>query len=174
MKVREIMKKSVRFCADSANLYNVARMMKEGDCGILPVVDNKGELTGVITDRDITLAIGAAAELPSFLLVRDIFSAPAFCCRALDDVHSALDTMRLKKVRRLPVLDREGHIAGILSMDDVVLSSTKREHREPELSYDDVVETLKSIYRGTLFSDAELGSHEGDFAQGGIAGRISK
>ena len=146
MKVKEIMTPDARACAEDANLAKAAELMSQNNCGILPVVTSAGKVVGLITDRDICVA-GAMTNKPlANLSVDQVISGNVYACRTEDDVQLALGTMRENKVRRLPVLDADGKLKGILSMDDVVLHAEEVTGRKPtELSYGDAVKTYKAI-----------------------------
>jgi CBS domain-containing protein len=143
MKVQDVMVKGVRFCTPDANLATVAKIFWEQGCGALPVVEN-GRAIGMITDRDISIALGTRNARAGDIFVRDVALPKVFFCLPQDDIHTALDTMRAQQVRRLPVVDQDGVLAGILSLDDVVLFAGEKV--TDELTYTDVVDTMKSIY----------------------------
>jgi CBS-domain-containing membrane protein len=122
MKVAEIMCRPVETCTEETGLAAAARTMAEHDCGILPVVAN-GRLSGVVTDRDICVALGTRGRPVSDLCVRDVMSHHPVSCRTTDDVATALQSMAARLVRRLPVTDPAGDLVGIVSLDDVALRS---------------------------------------------------
>jgi CBS domain-containing protein len=146
MKVKEIMTANAKACTPTSSLAEAARLMWDDDCGILPVVNEDRKVSGIITDRDICMAAFTKGRGLSDIAVEDVISGITFACKAQDDVHNALATMRENKVRRLPVIDADGTLEGILSMNDVVLKAEEAtEKKTPELSYGDVVNTYKSI-----------------------------
>jgi len=146
MKVQEIMSEAVRSCQPEMNLAEAASIMWEGDCGILPVIEDGGKVVGMITDRDIAMSVRTRNRIPSDIQVREAMCRDIHGCSPDDDIHAALETMRNCRVRRLPVLSAEGLIQGVLSLNDVVRHAEKFEgRRTTELSYDDVVVTLKAI-----------------------------
>ena len=147
MRVQDIMSEALKSCRPETNLAEAASIMWEGDCGILPVTDDSGKVLGMITDRDIAIAAGTTNKLPSEIQVGDAMSKDVFDCDPDDEIHAALETMRKGKVRRLPVINRDGVIEGILSLNDVARHAIKTDARKTatELSFDDVVITLKSI-----------------------------
>jgi CBS domain-containing protein len=118
MKVRGIMTKGVRTCRPETNLATVAGRMWEADCGALPVVDARGHLVGIVTDRDVAIAVGTRHRLASHISVSDIMTVHVYTCEANDDLETALSTMATKRVRRLPVLEG-GALVGLLSLSDV-------------------------------------------------------
>src|SRR5688500_7157705 len=121
MKVKDVMTATVRTCTPETSLADAAREMWMGNCGVLPVVDNCGAVVGMITDRDICIATGCRRRDPATILVSEVITNQAYACSADSDVIEALEIMRQKDVRRLPVLDAAGKLCGILSMDDVAL-----------------------------------------------------
>jgi CBS domain-containing protein len=142
MKVQDIMVKGVRFCNPDTNLAAVAKIFWEQGCGALPVVEN-GRAIGMITDRDVSIALGTRNAKAADTLVRDVALPKVFFCLAEDDIHTALQTMQAQQVRRLPVVNHEGALEGILSLDDVVLYAGEKP--TDALSYADVVDTMRSI-----------------------------
>jgi len=142
MKVQDVMIKGVRFCGLDTNLATVAKPVWEQGCGSLPVVD-KGRAMGMITDRDVSIALGTRNAKAADTFVRDVALPKVFFCLPQDDIHTALNTMRAQQVRRLPVVDDTGALAGILSLDDLVLLAGDK--ATDSLTYTDVVDTMKSI-----------------------------
>lgn len=156
MKVKEIMTASPKACTLTDNLAEAARLMWEADCGVVPVVAEGGKVVGLITDRDICMAAMIKGRNESSIAVEDAISGKLFACKPDDDIHSALNTMREKKVRRLPVVAADGKLQGMLSMNDVVLKAEEAVGKKaPELSYGDVVNTYKSICQHRLPMQAQ-------------------
>lgn len=146
MKVIDVMTGTPFYCSPNTNLGSAAELLWNQNCGILPIVDDQ-KVVGVVTDRDLFIALGTRNRLPGDITVGEVTSGKVHLCYADDDIHTALETMAREKVRRLPVVNRKGVLEGILSMDDVVL---RAEMRKPgvvaDLFYDDVLRTLKKIY----------------------------
>lgn len=147
MKVQEIMRREARFCHPWNNLAEAGRIMEEVGCGVLPVVDAGKRVIGMLTDRDICLAVAAKDCKPSEVLAREaIGSSEVFACSADDDVSEALAIMGACQVRRLAVLDEAGCLDGVLSIDDIALVSRAlgpNDYTGP--FYTDVAKTLKAI-----------------------------
>jgi CBS domain-containing protein len=143
MKVQDVMVRGVRFCNPDTNLATVAKIFWEQGCGALPIVEN-GRAIGIITDRDVSIALGTRNAKAGETFVREVALPKVFFCLAHDDIHTALNTMRAQQVRRLPVVDNEGVLVGILSLDDIVLFA--EEKPAAELTYTDVIDTMKAIY----------------------------
>src|SRR5512132_4265036 len=110
MNVQAVMTRNVKFAGSNATLADAARVMAENNVGIVPIVDTDKKVLGMITDRDICLAMATATRLPSQISVEKAMSRRVFACSADDDLDSALRTMQNKKVRRLPVLDGDGKL----------------------------------------------------------------
>lgn len=146
MKVQDVMTEQVRSCWPDTNLAAAAGLMWKKDCGVLPVVADGGKAIGVITDRDIAIAMGTRKQTASAIPVKEVMSARLFTVSPEDDIHAALKLMRKERVHRLPVVNNDGVLKGILSLNDVVLHAVHADGKKrPELSYDDVVSTLKAV-----------------------------
>ena len=148
MKVAEIMVRTAASCNAEMNLGEAVEIMWNRDCGILPIVNAESKVTGVVTDRDIAVALGTRNRLPGEITVKEVASPHLYCCKPEDEVHSALHTMASARVRRLPVVNKTGKLEGILSMDDVV--SRSEANRGSDVSADKVVNTLKAVYSSHL------------------------
>jgi CBS domain-containing protein len=138
MKVRDVMARDVKVCRRDTNLAAVAKAMRDADCGALPVVNDEGRVTGMITDRDICVAVATSDRTADRIVVREVSRNEAYTCRPEDDATVALQTMQAHKVRRLPVVDDNGHVRGMLSLNDVVTHAGAASAAE-------VVSTLASI-----------------------------
>ena len=123
VKIQDMMTKSVRIASPSQPIREVARVMAEIDAGVLPVAQDD-RLVGMITDRDIVVravAEGKAPETP----VRDIMSPEVRYCFADQDLADVAANMGEIKVRRLPVMDRNKRLVGIVSLGDVALADSR-------------------------------------------------
>lgn len=146
MKVRDIMMSAPKFCRPDTNLAAAVEIMWKSDCGFLPVVDFHNRVVGVLTDRDVCIALGTRNQRASDVLVRDVMIDRVYGCAVEDDIHTALQTMEKHQVRRLPVVNPDGKLVGVLSIGDLTLHAEKREgKRIPDLSSEDVVETYQGI-----------------------------
>lgn len=146
MKVKDLMTGEVKSCRPETDLATAAKMMWDYDCGMLPVVDNENKVIGVITDRDICIAVATKNRLAANIAVGEVISGNVYSGAPGDDVHAALKTMRHNKIHRLPVVNEQGEIAGILSLNDVVLRAEEEKgRRHPELNYEDAMSTIKAI-----------------------------
>ena len=120
MKVREIMTSDVKACRPETNLAEAVKLMWDRDCGVLPVVKSDGKVSGMITDRDICVAMVTRGQTADRITVSDVTTGKAYTCSPDDDAVVALQTMKMQRVRRLPVVDAQGRLRGILSLNDVL------------------------------------------------------
>jgi CBS domain-containing protein len=123
MNVGEICNREVVVCYRGTPLVEAARLMREHHVGsLVVVVDRLSERVpvGIVTDRDITVAVIAKGLDPKALTVGDVISEELLSLREQDGLVDALRIMRGRGIRRLPVLTRSGALAGIISLDDVL------------------------------------------------------
>jgi CBS domain-containing protein len=144
MKVKDVMRTPAASCAPDMNLAVAAELFWKHSCGCLPVVGEGGNVIGMITDRDICVALGTRDARPTQVPVWEAMRHELFTCSPEDDVHCALKTIRAQKIRRLSVVDRAGVLQGILCMDDIVQKAQHSAGRS-EISFDDVVNTYQAI-----------------------------
>lgn len=142
MKVQDVMQSDVRTCGPDTNLAEAVAMLWEQDCGALPVVAN-GKVEGIVTDRDICIALGTRDRVPHELTVRDVETEQVATCRASDDLGRTLEKMKEAKVRRMPVIAADGHLEGMLSLNDIVLRAGRTSRNG--LSLEQVMSTFQAI-----------------------------
>jgi CBS domain-containing protein len=121
MKIKDVMTSTPRTCAPETTLAAAAALMLEADCGILPVVRD-GSLQGVVTDRDLYIALATRNRLASEVTVGEVAQSPVHTCAPEDDVRAALAAMLEHRIRRLPVTGLGGVVLGIVSLNDLVLA----------------------------------------------------
>ncbi len=122
MRIQDICIHHVAQIGATQALIEAASMMRERHVGNLVVVDNaKGprKPIGVITDRDLVVAVVAAGLSADELLVSDVMTKPVYCCSGTQTVFDAIAIMREQGVRRLPVLNEDGELFGIIAADDI-------------------------------------------------------
>ena len=110
MKVRDIMTEPPLTCTEGTSVAVAARLMGEADYGTLPVVDAQGAIVGIVTDRDICLALARTNRNALNIFVREVMTKRVTSALADEDVHIALGAMRKARVRRLPVRDDRGRL----------------------------------------------------------------
>lgn len=120
MKVADIMTRDVTVARPTDSIQNAARQMADIDVGSLPVCDGE-RIQGMITDRDIT--VRAVAEGRSFdTLVTEVMSNEVEYCFDTDDADEAAEKMASSQIRRLPVVDKDKRLVGIVALADVALN----------------------------------------------------
>jgi len=118
MKVKEAMHNGVEWAAPQTPIPEIARRMRDLDIGAIPVGEND-RLIGMVTDRDIACrAVANGADLGT-LTARDVMSKGIFYCRDSEELEDAMRIMEQKQVRRLPVINDQKRMVGILSLGDI-------------------------------------------------------
>jgi CBS domain-containing protein len=155
MKVQDVMTSNVKACRPEVNLAAAAGLMWDNNCGTLPVLDDVGKVIGMITDRDIAIAVGTRGRLASEITVGEVIHGQVAFCTLDEEIKPALKKMAEERVRRLPVVNPEGILQGLLSLDDAAIHAQEdRRGRAPDLSYEDVVNTYKAICERPLMVKA--------------------
>jgi CBS domain-containing protein len=126
MTVRELQTSNVKTVSPETDLAVVAKLMWEGDCGAVPVVTEDRKVIGMITDRDICIASATRSKPPAEIRASEVISTNhgIHAVKPDDDVRIALRAMRKHRVRRLPVLDREQRLTGIVSINDLAINAS--------------------------------------------------
>lgn len=139
-KCREIMTRNVKTANRETSLQDVAALMREGDMGAVPVVEN-GKLVGIVTDRDIVVRAVAEGKDVS-TVVGEVMTTEIFASKENDFVFEAIRLMGDKQIRRIPVINESSELVGIIAMADVALET--EDERE-------IAETLEEISSGSAF-----------------------
>jgi CBS domain-containing protein len=141
------MTREVQCCGPETNLAAAAKMMWDHDCGILPILNTEGKVLGVITDRDICMSAATKNKPASEITVWESITPRAYTCQVTDDISTALNIMRRHQVRRLPIVDEDGILKGIITVNDLILHAGEvKGTASPDLSIIDVMRTLKAIH----------------------------
>jgi CBS domain-containing protein len=148
MKVDQLMTKQVTSCRPGDALRRAAQLMWERDCGCLPVCvdDGANRVAGVITDRDICMSALFQDKPLRDLHVADAMSAQAHVCRPSDTLADVESKMRASQVRRLPVVDEQGSLVGMITLADLARQAERDQtQRSPAISGKEIGVTLASI-----------------------------
>ena len=144
MKVKDLQTSDVHACGPDTNLAAAAQIMWDCDCGVVPVVDDNGGLLGIITDRDICIAATTRSAAPADIQVRHVMTTgTVYFCRPEDDVRTVLATMATHRVRRLPVIDKQNRLVGIISLNDLVRRADYRSGSD--IPGKEFIETMQAI-----------------------------
>jgi len=118
MKVRNLMHKGVEIMTPDTPVTKLAKKMREKDIGAIPVGSN-GKLVGMVTDRDITVRAVAKGKDLTQLTAQDVMTKGVVCCRDTDKVRDVLEVMEDKQIRRVPVIDDNERVIGMVSLGDI-------------------------------------------------------
>lgn len=144
-RVGEIMTTDVRLCRADRSLVCAASAMQRGDCRFLPVVDREGRPIAVITDGDICEIGTTNHRALRDILVSEAMSREIFTCHPEDAVSQVLETMKLRRIRHLPVVDTDGRLVGVVSLTDVILRIEENGREVAEALRPRIAETLRVI-----------------------------
>jgi len=125
MKVEEIMQRTVKVCTQDDTLNTAAQLMWENDCGCVPVVatDGKGAIVGMISDRDVCMAAYTQGKCLNEIPVGVAMAHSVLSCKPGDDLALAEAMMREARIHRIPVVNENGAVLGILSLTDIARRS---------------------------------------------------
>lgn len=124
-KVHEVMTDRPRAVTPETTVSEAAQLMKSDDIGSLPILDGE-QLAGVVTDRDIVVRAIAEGKDPRGMPVREVASRELVTVHADEDLSSALQLMASQQVRRLPVVDDDGRLVGVLAQADVAVEAKEK------------------------------------------------
>jgi CBS domain-containing protein len=128
MKVREIMSANPICCVASDTAQHVAQIMRERNVGSVPVVDDlqSHKLLGMITDRDLCLAIVAQGLNPTNTAIKPYLTVQALSCREGENIDTCARLMQKHQVRRIPIVDSDGRVIGIVAQADLALKADSK------------------------------------------------
>src|SRR5262245_22780974 len=146
MKIRDLMTKQVASVRTTDSAAVAARLMWDCDCGAVPVLDDQGRAIAMITDRDICMAALMRDRAPSAISVSEVMSRDLKSCGPDDSVATAEKMMRTHQIRRIPIVDRERRLLGVLSLADIVRASERKRGRTTRVvAPEEVAVTLADI-----------------------------
>ena len=140
MLIQDLMSTNVQTCRSYESLNAAAQKMWEADIGAIPVLDDKQRVVGMLTDRDICMAAYSLGRPLGQLVLAESMSRSVVTCAPTDTVARAEQLMRDHAVRRLPVVDHERHVVGIVSVNDLARAVSRSHRGQGEL-----VATMASI-----------------------------
>ncbi len=153
-KVSEIMTRGIRTMAPTDTVTAAAQAMREMDVGSLPVCDGT-KMLGMVTDRDIVVRAVAQERMNAPL--REIMSEGMLYCQEDDSVESALESMSRQQVRRLPVVDKDKRLVGIVSLGDLAMKSNSESAGE---AIRDISEPSEPHREGAPETDSATGGKQ--------------
>lgn len=145
MNVESIMTKNVQVCRSNQTAQSALRLMRDHDCGCIPVVDH-GVVVGIVTDRDIALAAAEGDKSPSQLRLSQFMTNKVFVVGPDTPIAEAEAMMREQQIRRLPVVDQSSRPIGILSINDIARAGAAQHWKSDDgLTARNVASTLAAI-----------------------------
>jgi len=148
MLIKDLMHQGAITCHSQDSLEQIGSLMWNEDCGAIPVLDENDRAIGMITDRDIAMAaVLKHSPLWEITAGELVAGKQLFSCSPEDDVHTVLKNMGTHRVRRMPVLDGEQHIHGIVATKDLVehIQAQAGRTRGEEISADEAITILQEI-----------------------------
>ena len=125
MRIQDVMTADVSFVRPDTPILEIARKMRDGDIGATPVVEDE-KLVGMVTDRDVVVRVIAEGGDVRTKTARDAMSPGILYCFADDSVETVLENMGDQQIRRLPVVDRDKRLVGVVSLGDLALSGKRK------------------------------------------------
>ncbi|NNE99858.1 MAG: CBS domain-containing protein [Pyrinomonadaceae bacterium] len=139
MKVNNVMTKNVGFCRETDNLATAVGLMWQKDCGIVPILDTEDRVIGVITDRDVSIAVTTRNRAPSEISAAAMIIGKTITCSKNDSIKNVLKKMSKHQINRIPVVTKKGRLKGVISINDLLqMKKSKRFERQ-------IFKTLKAI-----------------------------
>jgi CBS domain-containing protein len=126
MELREIMTRDVEVVSSDASLKDAASKMKSLDVGLIPVCDGD-RLQGMLSDRDITIRATAEGRDPKTTKVSEVMSTDLAYCLEEQEVEEAVSLMEARQIRRVPILDQDKRLVGIVSLGDIAVHVRDRD-----------------------------------------------
>jgi CBS domain-containing protein len=146
MVIADLMSRNVATCKADDRLDVPARLMWDLDIGCVPAVDERQHVVGMITDRDVCMATYTQGKPPQHVFVHEAMAHEVYSCLPDDSVAEVEDIMRRRRVRRLPVVDLDGRLVGLISLNDLARESARQQTRvQKDLTPVDVSATLAAI-----------------------------
>jgi CBS-domain-containing membrane protein len=139
LRARDVMTGNVIMVHPADAVERAARLMREYDCGAVPVVDDDDRLIGMVTDRDITVRLVARGVDVRRAFVDDCMTDEAFACNVNDSIETCMRVMSRHQVRRLPIVDERGRVVGIVSQGDLARHAGERPGRGERRAMADVL-----------------------------------
>lgn len=145
MKVNGLMATDVAAVRPETDVRTAVDAMHSHECGFLPVLDDGGRVVGVLTDRDVALALGADDARPSERFVADVMTKEPHTCSGDETVAQVLHRMCEFQVRRLPVVNGAGRLVGAISIDDLVGVAQNVRAGTDRVSFEQVMEAITAL-----------------------------
>jgi CBS domain-containing protein len=122
MKIKHVMTKDPTCCVPSDTAQRAAKIMRDEDTGVVPIIENEQsrKVIGIVTDRDLCMNVVAEGRDPRATQVHEAMTTTVVSCSPQDSVDKATELMRENQIRRIPVVDEQHRLVGIVAMADIV------------------------------------------------------
>src|SRR5262249_32940131 len=122
MRIKHVMTKDPTCCVPSDTAERAAKIMRDADAGVVPIIENEQsrKVIGIVTDRDLCMNVVAEGRDPRATKVHEAMTTTVVSCSPQDSVDKATELMRENQIRRIPVVDEQHRLAGIVAMADIV------------------------------------------------------
>jgi len=128
MKCKDVMSKNIKWCTPDCTIKDAVEIMKEENCGVVPVVDQDMHVKGIVTDRDITLFTVLQHKDPETTKLGEFMSKDVITCLDEEDFDDLVTRMKEYQVRRIPIVNKENKLVGMVSLGDVAVKAPQEEH----------------------------------------------
>jgi CBS domain-containing protein len=157
MNVSQLMNRTVETCGPDESLAEAAARMWNRDIGCLAVVDDEGAVIGMVTDRDLCMAALMEGRALHEIPVARAMSKEVHCCAPSDSLIAAEEQMRSQQVRRLPVLDADSRLVGMVSLNDLAREAERHVGRKGRaVSAEEITVTLAAVSRARQVKDLAI------------------
>lgn len=127
MKCSEIASKNIKTCTPECTAKQAAQIMKDINTGIVPIVNSKNEIQGVVTDRDIIIRTIAMNKNPKDVKISEFMSKPVITAHSNDNVTAVAKKMKKNQLRRIPIVDDSNKLVGLISLGDMAVTAQEQQ-----------------------------------------------
>ena len=128
MKCKDVMSKNIKWASPESTIKEAVNIMEQENCGAVPVVDQNMRIKGIVTDRDITLFTILQHKDPDTTQLKEFMSKDVITCLEEEDFHDLLTRMKEYQIRRIPIVNKENQLVGMVSLGDVAVKVPQEEH----------------------------------------------
>lgn len=121
MKCSELMTRDIKACYPESTVKDAVRLMKKLNCGVMPVADRNNILKGIVTDRDTVLYTVLNDKDPDKTPLSEFMTTDLITCHEEEDIDNAVHKMSKYRIRRIPVVDKDNKLVGLITLGDVAV-----------------------------------------------------
>ena len=129
MKCQQLMSHVTKWAYPESTVKQAVQLMKEQNCGAIPIVDKEMRLKGIVTDRDITLFVILQGKDPETTKLQEFMNKDVITCSETDELDEAISRMKQYKIRRIPIVDSQNKLKGMISLGDIAVKAPQEEHK---------------------------------------------